>query len=374
MSASSFLTAYAAEIGRSLAHDFDDNFDAERFGPEGRAGGVGARARRGVHAALRAVKLQRVGISAAVFETAVGYIDGFGSRLEWLFRKLGDDESRDLLVKLVAYRALGHRRVRLPLSTPEFWAGFQALKSQALTGETIPAQFMDWNLHQLNLQSLGATTRLFSTPMGAYVQFGLQQCRCATSTGAIEARRGNFVIDGGGGWGDTALYFAARTGELGRVATFEFLPANLETMARNLALNPELARPIEIVRRALWHHSDQELWFRAFGPGTTVTDRAGDANSLRTISLSIDDFMAGGNWPRLDFIKLDIEGAELAALQGAETTLRKFRPQLAIALYHRFEDFFTLPAFVDDLGLNYQMYLRHFTIHGEETMLFARVR
>lgn len=42
-------------------------------------------------------------------------------RYQWLYDRLDDDESRTLLVKLLAYRALGHRYIKLPLNTPEYW-------------------------------------------------------------------------------------------------------------------------------------------------------------------------------------------------------------------------------------------------------------
>jgi FkbM family methyltransferase len=372
MPTTSFLTAYAAEIAGGLAQDYGGNYDENRFGPEVRSGGTTVRLRGLVRSALRALHLQSVGAGAVVFNSALRYIDGFVPQLEWLFGKLADDESRSLLVQLVAYRALGHRRVRLPLSNPSFWRKFREFESQTVTGETIPAQFLGWNLQRLNLQRQETPTTLFTTPMAAYVQFALQQCRCETVLGPIEARGGDYVIDGGGGWGDTAIYFAERIGEPGRVATFEFVPGNLEIMTRNLALNPHLAQRVEPVQRALWCRSDVPLRFAAFGPGTTVAESVDQTDALCAQSLAIDDFISGKNWPRLDFIKLDVEGAELSTLQGAEKSMRRFKPRLAIALYHRFEDFFTIPSFIDSLDLNYRFYLRHFTIHAEETMLFAR--
>ena len=75
---------------------------------------------------------------------------------------------------------------------------------------------------------------------------------------------------------------------------------------------------------------------------------------------------------RVDFIKLDIEGAELRTLKGAEHTLNRFRPSLAISLYHSLDDFVAIPAFLRNLNLNYGFYLDHFTTHREETVLFAR--
>lgn len=60
-----------------------------------------------------------------------------------------------------------------------------------------------------------------------------------------------------------------------------------------------------------------------------------------------------------DFIKMDIEGAELSALSGAENTIRNDKPCLQIAAYHRSEDLFTLPLKILELNPEYKVYLRH---------------
>ena len=86
---------------------------------------------------------------------------------------------------------------------------------------------------------------------------------------------------------------------------------------------------------------------------------------------TIDAAVAKAAAPRVDFIKMDIEGSELAALRGAEETIRRWRPKLAISLYHRYEDFITIPAWIDALGLGYRFFLDHYSIHAEETVLYA---
>jgi hypothetical protein len=73
----------------------------------------------------------------------------------------------------------------------------------------------------------------------------------------------------------------------------------------------------------------------------------------------------------VDFIKMDIEGAEMQALRGAEESIRRFRPKMAITVYHSLEDFWEIPKWIAQLGLGYRFYLRHFTIHQEETVLFG---
>ena len=100
-----------------------------------------------------------------------------------------------------------------------------------------------------------------------------------------------------------------------------------------------------------------------------VRHRCADTGPL---TLAIDDLVQQQNLPRVDFIKMDIEGAELSALRGAKQTIQRHKPKLAISVYHRLTDFFEVPEFLDSLGCGYRYFLRHYTIHAEETVLFAR--
>ncbi len=74
-------------------------------------------------------------------------------------------------------------------------------------------------------------------------------------------------------------------------------------------------------------------------------------HSVQTIS--IDEFMRENNINKLDFAKFDVEGAELGALIGAKNTLIKDRPQLAVCLYHKNEDFYEIPLYLNSILSNY---------------------
>lgn len=68
---------------------------------------------------------------------------------------------------------------------------------------------------------------------------------------------------------------------------------------------------------------------------------------------------------------MDIEGAELEALKGAVKTLKRFKPKLAIALYHKMEDSWVNSDFLQSLSLGYRFYLGHYTILEYETVLYT---
>jgi FkbM family methyltransferase len=74
---------------------------------------------------------------------------------------------------------------------------------------------------------------------------------------------------------------------------------------------------------------------------------------------------------RPNLIKMDIEGAEYAALWGARQTLAEHRPGLAICLYHRPEHLWQIPLLLQDWNLGYQFYLRVHCFNGFDLVLYA---
>lgn len=83
---------------------------------------------------------------------------------------------------------------------------------------------------------------------------------------------------------------------------------------------------------------------------------------------SIDNTLKGHE---ATFIKMDIEGSELQALTGAENTIKKYKPKLAICVYHKPEDIIEIPMKILELNPNYKLWLRHYSYVDTETVLYA---
>lgn len=81
------------------------------------------------------------------------------------------------------------------------------------------------------------------------------------------------------------------------------------------------------------------------------------------------DEIVGGD--RVSLIKMDIEGAELKALEGARETILKYLPRLAISIYHKYEDIYEIGSYILGLNPNYKLYIRHYTTCSFETVLYA---
>jgi FkbM family methyltransferase len=73
-----------------------------------------------------------------------------------------------------------------------------------------------------------------------------------------------------------------------------------------------------------------------------------------------------------NLIKMDIEGAEPDALLGAERTLRRHRPGLAISIYHRPNHLWEIPLWLAGLNLGYKMYMRGHRHCGYDLILYCR--
>ena len=92
------------------------------------------------------------------------------------------------------------------------------------------------------------------------------------------------------------------------------------------------------------------------------------AQGEEVISDTIDNVLKG---KPVTFIKLDVEGYELAALEGAKETIIKNRPKCAICIYHKKEDLWQIQDYIDSLVDGYRYYIRAYEQTATELVLYA---
>ena len=114
----------------------------------------------------------------------------------------------------------------------------------------------------------------------------------------------------------------------------------------------------------------------AFQGGST--QRAADCSDSssaieRVATITIDDFVAEQLLQKVDLIKMDIEGAERLALQGAVQTIQRWKPKLAIPIYHREDDYLIISELISKILPSYKMYMAHHSPHFSETVLYCAV-
>ena len=90
--------------------------------------------------------------------------------------------------------------------------------------------------------------------------------------------------------------------------------------------------------------------------------------SLQIAASALDEILNGQH---VDFIKLDVEGAEALAIGGAARVIRNSRPILAISLYHNPEDIWRIPDLLSGICEDYQFYIRQHCYNSFESVLYA---
>lgn len=364
-----FSTALACELISNLPNNHEDNYDHWRFGPQQKE-----KPRKDLKFQIKTYLITKRGFSHLNYKSiakSINLNDLLISSFEYLYNYLHDESSQKLLVKVLAFRILGHSFVKLPTNTEAFWRYADDLEKIGDWNDTLSLAYNNVKLCRCKLHKIGIPIDMYYLPLGIYIDFIQKQYEYASSDVIVGACEGDTVIDAGGCWGDTALFFANTVGEGGRVYVFEFIPSNLKILKKNIAMNPALEKIVNIVDRPVWSQSDKMLFYSDNGPGSSVSFEATGDASNQVATLTIDDLVKRDNILKVDFIKMDIEGAELPALKGAEQTIRQHLPKLAISIYHRPEDFRVIPEYIVSLNLGYKFYFGHSSIHAEESVLFA---
>jgi FkbM family methyltransferase len=181
-----------------------------------------------------------------------------------------------------------------------------------------------------------------------------------------QLRIGMVFFDVGANIGEVTIFAAKYVGPTGRVVAFEPNPDVAVSLERNVAIND--FEHVKVVRAGLL---DKEATMPIYTPlgrngGMTTLYPRGDLFTLaRTVSLiTLDDFVAGQGISQLDGIKIDVEGAEIAVLQGASETIQKYRPWIIVevqqetagAAGYRAEDILRL---LYDWGYSFKLIGRH---------------
>ena len=172
------------------------------------------------------------------------------------------------------------------------------------------------------------------------------------------------LVDGGACTGDTLQQIAGLELKVAALSLFEPDPVNFKALAdaaRSWAARgvPAFAWPCGLY---------DKTGLLRFSANRGAASGFSDDGELTLPVAALDDVISGFE-PNL--IKLDIEGAERAALIGGMATIRRHGPALAVCVYHRPDDLWTLPAFVRSTWPGYQLYLRLHQHSGFDIVLYA---
>lgn len=166
---------------------------------------------------------------------------------------------------------------------------------------------------------------------------------------------GDVVVDGGAHYGLFSIY-AALLGAA-ELICFEPDPKTCSALQSNIERNRgafAVDLPIAYYNRALWD-SESIIEFRpakeaSAGSRVVLPGLRKRPNDVFVETMALDSL----DLPRVDVVKLDIEGCELQALLGMEKTIKRFRPKLMVSIYHHHGDPVRLPKLIESYGMNYK--------------------
>ncbi len=146
-------------------------------------------------------------------------------------------------------------------------------------------------------------------------------------------KKGDHVIDAGANVGNLTSYFSKLVENKGKVFAFEPDSFNLKVLQKNLELNSALGNVL-FFDFLLWNN-DRKVEFYEAGNVASSAHWIPDKEKLvYKQAITIDSWVEKYNISKIDFIKMDIEGAEIEALEGCIETIKKYQPNFAIASYH----------------------------------------
>lgn len=177
----------------------------------------------------------------------------------------------------------------------------------------------------------------------------------------IKLSKDEIFLDGGAYIGDTVEEFLIQTnGEFASVYSFEPEASKHEEFEWKFRKDER----IQLIPKGLWN-KEEVLRFDGLSSSSSQLNESGDVEVLVT---SVDSFL---NRRPATFIKMDIEGAEMEGLIGAQHTIVQYRPKLAICIYHKPTDMVDIPLYIKSLVPDYKIYFRHYGDGAYETICYA---
>lgn len=172
------------------------------------------------------------------------------------------------------------------------------------------------------------------------------------------------LVELGSNNGDTLRDFIVRCPEFKKVYCFEPDKACLATLR---SISNDYPNRITIIPKIAWDKQCKLGFFDNGGDSTSYVSEDLESESELLDASSVDVEIG----EPVTFIKMDIEGAELRALHGAENHIKQFKPKLAISVYHKRDDFVEIPQYLLSIRPDYRFYLRHHGSDDTDTVLYA---
>ncbi len=186
----------------------------------------------------------------------------------------------------------------------------------------------------------------------------------------LAPRAESVYVDCGAYDGDTVLLFDQRATH-GYKSIFAFEPDEVSRLKLEAAIANNNIRNVHVIGKGAYD-CDGRLKFTQDGMYSTVANgNKSPRPQTDAVEIDVTKIDSVLNGEVVDIVKMDIEGAEYRALLGAERSIRKHKPRLAICLYHNVEDFIQIPELLLSMVPEYNLSLRHHSKGCTDTILYA---
>lgn len=148
--------------------------------------------------------------------------------------------------------------------------------------------------------------------------------------------KGENIIDAGAYLGVFALYAGKKVGSAGKVIAFEPNPKIYEHLCGNISLNG-LDNIVIPVKKGLWSIKGVKEFYVSDAVSSVFANQKNPEEKIKIDVATLDEALDELNIGKIDFIKMDIEGAEIEAVKGMQKILENSNCELAIASYHKID-------------------------------------
>lgn len=223
----------------------------------------------------------------------------------------------------------------------------------------------------LGLLADGMSRRIFVNTVRAKLTGELEPLLAATCTEAeyyncLAQRDIRVAVDGGAYNGDTLAELHRHHPELMRTFAVEPDRRSFEKLRRYAELAPF---EVNAFHGGLWSRTGNGMLAASGNRNSSLFNTSHDAKAEDVALLTVDTLPVG---EAVDYIKYDVEGAEREAILGSRRTIERYRPTLAVSLYHRSRDLYELPLLLHRINPEYRFYLRRkYCLPAWELTLYA---
>lgn len=177
----------------------------------------------------------------------------------------------------------------------------------------------------------------------------------------IKLKNDEIFIDGGAFDGQTSIQFKTLTKDkFKKIYLFEPGQQNVALIKKTAAISRD--ERIVLINKGLYAKEDI-MNFNEDAVSSTISTYGKTQVEVERLDNLIEE--------KVTFIKMDIEGAEIAALHGACHIIKKYQPKLAISVYHKYDDLWEIPLLLKEFNPDYKLYLRNYRENGDEIVCYA---